>query len=368
MTLGYGEEKNGRISTAGVEDFDALLMSRLDFEMHVLDIPPIADREIEGLIRFRLRSIYPGSPRETAFDYRLIRRGSARRAVLFISRSKTVDAYREAAGRRPLLLPCLLLLRHVPTAGNFRAWVWHGAWAELLLFRGGVLISSSVHRSARGRQFMIEKGEEGLPREERNGSVMVTAAAADFQRMGPADGISRVPLEALARKLRKTDGLFSMRKKDTALSPWLRLAGCAAAVILLAVLVFIKDLRAIEARVVRLRTIAGAMENDARRVREMQAEVESLAAERDRREAKRPGDPYLLLSELSRALGSGVLLRSMSFRDESFQGEAIGLNPLALMEAFQARLSFSAVKLSPIVPDGKTGRERFSFSGVFHGR
>ena len=100
----------------------------------------------------------------------------------------------------------------------------------------------------------------------------------------------------------------------------------------------------------------------------MQAEVESLAAERDRREARRPGDLYLLLSELSQALGDGVRLRSLSVRDDNFQGEAVGVNPLALMERFTAHAVFSAMKLSPVVPDGKSGRERFSFSGVFHGR
>ena len=368
MTLGYGEEKNGRISTAGVEGCDTLLMSRLDFEVHVLDIPPVADREIEGLIRFRLRSIYPGSPRETAFDYRVMRRGPVRRAVVFISRRKTVDAYRGAAGRRALFLPCLLLLDHAPKAGDFRVWVWHGTWAELLLFRDGVLVSSLVHRGARGKQFMISKAEKDLPREERRGSVMVTAAGVDFERMEPADGIPRVPLESLARKLRKAEGLFRIEKKGTALSPWLRLGGLSAAVIFLAILVFFRDVRAIETRGDRLRTLAGAMENGGRRIREMQAEVESLAAKRDQREARKPGDLYLLLSELSQALGDGVRLRSLSVRDDSFQGEAVGVNPLALMEGLRARSSFSAMKLSAVVPDGKSGRERFSFSGVFHGK
>jgi len=368
MTLGYGEEKNGQISTAGAEGCDTLLMSRLDFEVHVLDIPPVADREIEGLIRFRLRSIYPGSPRETAFDYRVMRRGPVRRAVVFITRRKTVDAYRGAAGRRSLFLPCLLLLDHAPKAGNLRAWVWHGTWAELLLFHNGMLVSSSVHRGGRGRQFMIAKAEEDLPLKDRTGSVMVTAAAVDFERMGPADGISLVPLESLARKLRKAEGLFRIEKKGTALSPWLRLGWLSAAVILLAILGFFRDVRAIEARGNRLRTLAFAMENGGQRNREMQAEVESLAAERDRREARKPGDVYLLLSELSQALGDGVRLRSLLVRDDSFQGEAVGVNPLALMEGFRARSSFSAMKLSAVVPDGKSGSERFSFSGVFHGR
>jgi hypothetical protein len=51
------ESANGRA--------DGVLVSRGDFDFQVLDLPAVPDKEIEGLIRYRLRSLYPGSPGET---------------------------------------------------------------------------------------------------------------------------------------------------------------------------------------------------------------------------------------------------------------------------------------------------------------
>ncbi len=97
MRLERGELAGGRVARAGTGPFDALLVSRLDVDVQVFDIPPISDRDLEGLVRYKLRSRYPGNPRQTSFDYRVAQRGKIRRVIVFVARTSTVEAYRAAA-------------------------------------------------------------------------------------------------------------------------------------------------------------------------------------------------------------------------------------------------------------------------------
>ncbi len=100
----------------------------------------------------------------------------------------------------------------------------------------------------------------------------------------------------------------------------------------------------------------------------VQKDVDALRAELSRMIAEEPPDLYSLLSELRRVLGSDVQIRSLKVQADSFVIEAISLNPLRLMQGFRGSTFFSSVKLSQVIPDPLSGKERFSFSGVFHAR
>ncbi|MCK5094551.1 MAG: hypothetical protein KAR18_07500, partial [Spirochaetes bacterium] len=41
-------------------DFDALMMSRLDFDIEVIKIPPVHSEEINNLLGYKIRGLYPG--------------------------------------------------------------------------------------------------------------------------------------------------------------------------------------------------------------------------------------------------------------------------------------------------------------------
>jgi len=368
MSLGFAEENGGIVTVTGGEHFDALLMSRLDFEVRVLEIPPVSDREIETLIGLRLRSVYPGNPRDTAFDFRVVRQGGVNRAVVFIARRATVDAYREAGGRRALLLPYLLLWRRAPRRGDFRAWVWNGTWAEHLVFHDGVLTSSTVRRLARGRRFDLAHEESRLKPGERVGRLVVVARAAEAEGMERLDGVTFTPFESLLGRRRSIDGIFGPRKRKRDLPPASRIAVLAAALLLLGLLLFFKVVRSTESYDARLRAFAAGLQKSNQQVLAVEKEIDELQAQRARLDAEQPRDLYLLLSELSAVLGDNARIRTLSVRDDTFQIDASGVNPLKLMEGFASRPSFSGMKLSQVVPDPRTGRELFSFSGVYHAR
>jgi hypothetical protein len=143
------------------------------------------------------------------------------------------------------------------------------------------------------------------------------------------------------------------------------LGGLSAAVLLLGVLTFFKYVGSVEAYDSRLRARAASLQAGNSRVLEVQGQIDGLTATAARLDAQQPRDLYLFLSELSAVLGDNARIRSLTVRDDAFQVDAAGTNSLKLMEGFTSRSSFAGMKLAQVVPDPRTGRELFSFSGTF---
>jgi hypothetical protein len=346
----------------------ALLLSRTDVDLRVLEVPPVAGKDLEGLIGLRLRSVYPGNPRETVFDYRLVRCRGIRKALVFVARKATVDAYRAAAGRRQLVLPYQLIADRVPRRGPFRAWFCQEGWAELLAFLDGVLVSSTVKRTARGRPFDLAAEEGRLAPELRAGPLAVVAPERDLARMAKIEGASYLPLEPLLGRCRRIHGLFPSTRWRAAIPAGVRTGLLAVAVVVLGMLVLFREVRRSEDRSRRLAAIVDALEQGSRTSLAEQKELDTLLAERERLDALLPRDLYGLLSELAVVIGDTARVRSISVRGDGFQLDATGSDPFVLMEGFKARGVFSELKLSQVVPDQDARRERFSISGTYHGR
>ena len=347
---------------------DPLLMSRLDFDVHVLDIPPVPDKEIAGLIKLKLRSVYPGNPQDTAFDYHVVRRGAVRRAIVFVSRRKTVDAYREAAGRRPLVLPYQLILPRVPKKGAFRAWILHGDWAECLVFHDSIPVCSIVKRLTRGTRFDLETGEDSVRADLRSGSVVVAAPAEQLEQMVKRDGAAYLLLEDLRPGRWRPEGLFHPEQHRAVPGHRIRLLVLAAIAVVLGFLLLFKYVSLVEARADRLSKLADSLENSNQKTLDAQRDIGVLRVERARLESLSTSDIYLLLSDLSLVIGQRARIVGMSVRDGSFQLDAVGSDPLELMEDFKRKEVFADITLSQVVPDGTSGRERFSVVGAYHGR
>ncbi len=382
--LGYAEQTEEGVSLSHAENgtlldgqvrADGLLVSRLDFDVQVIDIPPVGEREVEGLLRYRLRSIYPGNPQDTAFDYRIAQSGRSRRAVVFICQRKTLEKYRNAAGRLPLLLPYMLVSRLGEKRGDLRAWCCRRDWLELSVFRGGLPVSSTVQRRNGSDPFDMSKAEETLPEELRSLPAVVVAGSAELagirEQLGTTlpEGVELLSFAELAAEAGKPDGLFEERKPTPVfLSRPARVGVLAGAVAVLSILLFFKYVASVEGRYESLKKKHTALEQEGRRVIAAQKEVADLGAELSRMQAHEPPDLYALLSELSSVLSGDAQILGITVRERSFQVEAVGRNPLKLMEGFRSRAAFKDVRLSQVVPDARSGKERFSFSGGFDAR
>jgi hypothetical protein len=117
-----------------------IMVSRLDFAVQAIELPAMAEKEVEGFLTYRIRSLYPGHLEQTAFDYRLLVFEGKRYAVLFLFQRDTLEEYRQAAGGRPLfcsfslLLPLLGLQR---ASADLTCLFWHDAWVEALVLPEG---------------------------------------------------------------------------------------------------------------------------------------------------------------------------------------------------------------------------------------
>jgi len=346
----------------------ALLVPRLDVEIRVLDVPPVAAKDLESLIGLKLRSVYPGNPRETIFDYRLARRRGVRTAVVFVARRQIIDACRAAAGRRLLVLPYQLVADRVPRRGSFRVWFCRESWAELLAFRDGVLVSSTVVRVQRARRFDLAAEDGRLPPETRVGPLAVVAAAEDLARMAKVEDASYVPLEPLLARRRRADGLFPSVGRKPSVPAYVRTFLLAALVVALGLAVLFRQARQAEDRGRALAAVADGLEQGSRATLAERQELDALVAERDRLDEMLPDDLYGLLSELAVVIGDAARVRSLSVRDDTFRLDAAGSDPLRLMQGFEASGVFTGLELSQVVPEPGSRREGFSISGVYHGR
>ena len=140
------------------------------------------------------------------------------------------------------------------------------------------------------------------------------------------------------------------------------------AVVILGLLVFLRYVHHEEDHAARLKALVDSMEKGNQEALAAQRDMDALRAEKARLDARTPRDLYTLLSELSLVLGNAAHIQGISVRDDGFQVDAVGTNPLLLMEGLKARAAFADMKLSQVVPDPVTGKERFSISGAFHGR
>ena len=118
-------------------DFKALLMSRMDFDIKVTEIPSIPEREIEGFLKYRIRSLYPGHPEDTVFDYSLFTIAKKKKfAILFLCRKEVLDEYKEISNGKHLLLPFNLIKPFIagyPGKAVIFSF-WHGTWIDILVF------------------------------------------------------------------------------------------------------------------------------------------------------------------------------------------------------------------------------------------
>jgi cell division protein FtsB len=90
------------------------LVSPLDIQVFFMNIPALKEADREEIIRSQLRTLYPGDPGNTVFDYILCRgkgrgkpRASGGRSIVWAAEKETYDLYRETG---KALIPGLSIL------------------------------------------------------------------------------------------------------------------------------------------------------------------------------------------------------------------------------------------------------------------
>jgi hypothetical protein len=331
---------------------------------------------VEGFLTYRIRSLYPGHLEQTAFDYRLLVFEGKRYAVLFLFQRDTLEEYRQAAGGRPLfcsfslLLPLLGLQR---ASADLTCLFWHDAWVEALVLPEGrpprTLASKRSGDASADLNQVLSLASADLTgsdclvicpaQEQETLRDLLSGRLADTARLTVLSSA-----QALLRPARGPEPLFERHRARFPVPRSLRLELAAALILLLLFLAFKRSADRDAAQLASLRQSMQAAQGRSGQVLALQGEIEALKARTAALEGKHPPDPYRVLTELAAVLGPDTRINSFLLERGTFQLEAVGANPLRLMEVFKSRgEAFQRVKLIQIVPLKNTDRELFRITG-----
>jgi hypothetical protein len=356
-----------------------IMVSRLDFAVQAIELPAMAEKEVEGFLTYRIRSLYPGQPDQTAFDYRILARGGRRYAVLFLFQRETLEEYRQAAAGRPLFSSISLLLPLLGAKrpeGDLVCLFWGDTWLEALVLREAEPPRSYAGKRGSGAAAELDQllslaavdlsDTDCLlvcPEQEQEALRKLVAS------LQSESGTLTVQswTQALRRNARGPEPLFAGRKAPFPVPRGLRLELGAAFILLLSFLALKRSVDRDASHLASLRQEMQAVQGRSTQVLALEKEIEELKARSAAPDRARPADPYRVLSELQAVLGPGTRINSIVLDRGTFQLEAVGPDPLRLMEVFKSRgESFENVKLIQIVPLKDSSRELFRITGYAH--
>ena len=349
-----------------VEQAQLVLLSRLDYDVRCLELPMVPSHEIDSLIRYRIRSVYPGDPKLITIDHRTQRRSGRTLAFIAIIENETLAMYRASGAQ--LVTLAEILRRSLPLAGNGRFLHVTPRYLELLRYEDSFIVESRfIERTGLAAELangLKTAGEDG-------GRLRIVAGAREREAVESlmelrafATPPEIVAVESLRPRHRGIEPAFRLpRKRGIALPPFIAgtaLAGTAAAI---AIALFYRYVGTQE-RELELHKIARTEQTDGTAV-EAAGRADALRKELWELIEGRPSDAYLLLSGLRSVLGPDILVTDLVVKSGSFQLQAQGIDPLAVMERFSADVHFKKVRLLQTSPIAGSRTEQFTVSGIF---
>lgn len=360
---------------SSTDEVTALMMERPDADIKVVKLPPIKDDEVQTMLRYKLRSLYPGNPEETVFDYKVVGDNKQRYAVLFIMNRDVLGTYQRMAGGKPLFLPYSLV--H-PFLKNYKdehsAFLFiHENWVEMLCFDGGVLSSSAVVKRESDVRLTMKKAANLFPESEVNRACVVVCSRIERGEVeeAVADAFDNAVsfeyllLETIFNAVHnRIDYLFFSKRRRAALhSKWSFALLLTVSCFLLG-LVFNKTIADHQMRFDMLSERIRALQTKRMETISLKEEVDELEKKWAGLKEKKPINAYRILSELSTIFDNDMRITHFVIDRGSFQIEAMGQNPLYLMEKFNKNSVFHDVKLIQSVPINGTFKERFRVIGI----
>ncbi len=349
----------------------ALMLSRLDFDVRILDAPQVSKRELRSYLELKLSEIYPSRPEEAVFDYKW---AGSKRIVLFIGTRAALAECRSASGKARLFLPYCLVKKWVKkrASGKTVCFFWWRDWLEMLLFDDGRLVCSRVLQKQ--KDWSRDPGRlRGLIPEQHREAARLLFCSREHKPLARAliSSAGFIPDEIVCVE----DAIHKIRKRSDFLfvqgKPFLSRfkAPIAAALVICALVpVFLQvnqNITRRESLRVRLREQVQKSEQVSRFLDRKLALEEQLAE----LESRRPRNLYRFFSELADVLGPSIRIQRLTIDERgNFQIDGSGVEPLSLMSELEKKDNFTGIHFPRISREPEDGIEKFTLSGIYNDR
>jgi hypothetical protein len=170
---------------------NAVLLSRLDCDVKVVELPSVR-RDVRALLELKIAGLYPGSPEETVFDYRIAGKD---RAILFIAKRGVLEECQSMLPGVSFFLPYSLVRRWLKRNGVQSAvcTFWWLDWHEILLFDRGEMIATRVFERKESPRRLVDDLRDMLSGEFRQASHFVFCSTQDYGSVMDALSSVRCP-------------------------------------------------------------------------------------------------------------------------------------------------------------------------------
>jgi len=371
---------------------DLILVSRLDYEVHAIEVPPLPQKELGNLLAYRLRMMHPGAPELTLFDY--VRDTSTQgkdRATVYVMRADVHECYRAFAHRALLVSSDILCRAAMPEVGNRTVLLLLPHYLEVIEFRGSSLSASRIARISDTDSQEIQLLSVLSPA-EIDGNLIVIGADRRLTE-GRVNGFaSFTPLfehasvmtfadivqaphgrsNRFSRMPRLFEPVERRKRRDTGKLGSLLIGSAFAAALLLCLLYGYRVVHGFEYRLSQVRTeYLRVRQTLAGKAREVQ-QIKSAEAELQKLAENRPPDVYAFFSSIARSAPGPITVIDLTLNGQAFTLQGYishkSVSAFDFAENLARDSRFHHVQIVQLVPDPSTGDVQFTIIGDYYGR
>lgn len=371
------DEHAGAGRSSGNNSKFLVVISRLDYDVRMLSVPPVPRKEERSLIGFRIRALHPGTPESTVFDFRMSDApGGGRSAVVYLMRSDVFEHYRLFAERGRLFTFDMIAASTSPPQNRI-VLLRKSDYLERMVFEKGSLVESRLF-AAGDESAGLAPAPEAITGDPPPIRVYVDEPRAlqVNDAKGGQEGRQSLRDYERVRMPRSIAPLFRSRGPGRNRGGPLIAIGLSlvSAVLLLTYGIRTVDhyqraLRQAKARYESVATMYAGAAKDAQSYIATRTELQGLLE-------NRPADVYRFFAALASALEQTALpgnevpafIENVTLANGTFALEGTGEGPFRLSELLEKEERFSSVRVTQIVPSGNGSTVRFALTGKYDGR
>jgi len=356
------------------------MVSSLDFTVKFIEIPNSGSRYLGEILRYKIRSLYPGDPDDTAMDYQPIRKRRMRYAAVFVVPEETLSEYRKISCGGPLY-HAFSIIKRVAGLYKGRTCVFlflHYSWIEAAVYEEGVFtLSYTVGRSKNlpGDLVRVDSLLPGyLSRAQRvclyheRGDEHLRPELQKYAAKGGFDLFMETIEPHLSRIYRGRPWIFSREHTGRTILGKVSIPLLVLTELLLVCVLFNRETshQAILLEEIQLFQAETGDRNGY--LRHLAEEIHEAEDELQRLKDRRPIDLYFLLAELASLLEGKAIVTELTLEGGALRVHGLSSNALSLLPRFSGSRVFSDYEIIQVVSDDKTGKERFILHATVQSR